>query len=702
MLAVKAPFLSRSIESERSILKDLLKSTVSERQKLFGIGLFYLSVDEKCSPLEKEAYYTEFLDPYIRYLKQLNIECIDPELTGLLIARSKEIASEPFIRNRKEIDEGVVWLTGELQRIRKVLQGESGLQALPSKPCFPLLEPSVLQELDENFGFLDSITVTIKGNEKKNSLAVFPALLEHDEVLEQQIRLSLQVAIAVAENYIKKLSPFHTISIQFDEHFSYYSGDSMGLALTVAIIGELLAYYNAQYSISTVSDCVFTGGIREGGIILPVGASVITRKLAAVFYSSARVFIIHKADGVSAQEKLEELNSKYPARHLELVEVTSLSDLLNRRNVIEIKKKSLISRGIKGLKRNWFQAAAMIVFLVVLGFYFWQKTDDNPVGLETSGNTIRILNITGRELMVFPLPESIYREQIKRFVNLIDIDNDGTNEMLFTHDNQDWKKYPGHYGRVVCLDKDSTELWSYRFTDTASSAREFLEGIYTIHFIGIYIKDGRKSIVLHANNVPSYSSTVFMLDAETGKRVGGTYWQSGFIESSILADYNEDGQPDIIVGGTDNGFEEATLTCISIDKLGGVRPSTPEYEIRYKPRARLLFSFRFPQTDYLKYYGLRQNGVMPHSIEILDTYLKFMIHENQVIKRLGYSMRYHLKEKYFAPFMHDDFRVARDSLVAKGILSPPYTDTKEYLALLKNQVLSWDGEKWVKYHQEGK
>lgn len=42
------------------------------------------------------------------------------------------------------------------------------------------------------------------------------------------------------------------------------------------------------------------------------------------------------------------------------------------------------------------------------------------------------------------------------------------------------------------------------------------------------------------------------------------------------------------------------------------------------------------------------------------------------------------------------FRVFRDSLVHRGKLNPPYTDTKEYKEIIKNSVLYWKNSKWVR------
>lgn len=690
------------VEAARKDLLTLLNSTVSDRQKLLGIAFFFLSVEEQCAETEKPAYFSEFEENYHSFFGSFSPIGMEPGLTDFIITQYGEMLDQERITRHHSSEDFMIRAAQAQSSFNDILGGNSAAWKVPLKPYFPLLEENTLHEVEEPHGFLDSISVTLKKNDTKDSIAVYPTMLESDKALERQVEASLNAALGIAREYIGELSPYHTVSVHFDEHFSYYSGDSMGLALTISIISELMELYNASYTIATMRNCVFTGSVSAEGELEPVGIGIVQSKLKAVFYSFAEVFVIHLNDLPAAREALKSLQFVYPNRKLELVGVTSVSDILNRRNVIEIRKKSLLKRSVRVLRKGWVQAVIILVPILITGFYLFREMDDNPVRLELSGNNIRILNNTGRELWVFPLTDRIEPHQMNLYVNLVDIEGDGINEMLFTRDMYDWSKFPNNHGRVVCLNKDSVQVWSYKFTDTVSSEREFLEGSYSITYHGTVEFQNKQTLLFSGHNLPSYSSVLFMLDPKNGKQVGGTYWQSGFIQDAILFDYNMDGVSDVFVAGVDNGFEEATLTGISIDKLNGVRPSTPEYEIRFKPRARLLFYYRFPQTDFSKYLGLRMNGIWNGDIKVIEDHLRFSINEGMVGSKYSYGMRYSLQLKKFTPFMVDEFRIARDSLVAKGLLSPPYTDTKEYLALLKNQVLSWDGEKWVKYHQEEK
>ena len=53
----------------------------------------------------------------------------------------------------------------------------------------------------------------------------------------------------------------------------------------------------------------------------------------------------------------------------------------------------------------------------------------------------------------------------------------------------------------------------------------------------------------------------------------------------------------------------------------------------------------------------------------------------------------------FNIFLVDKFTEKRDSLVGIGKLNPPYTDTKEYKEIIKNNILYWKDGTWVKHEE---
>ncbi len=67
-------------------------------------------------------------------------------------------------------------------------------------------------------------------------------------------------------------------------------------------------------------------------------------------------------------------------------------------------------------------------------------------------------------------------------------------------------------------------------------------------------------------------------------------------------------------------------------------------------------------------------------------------HLNEI--QLGYEIDYNLKD--IDVNFSSSFRVQRDTLVSHGLLKPPYTDTREYREIIKNNILYWKNGKWLK------
>ena len=130
---------------------------------------------------------------------------------------------------------------------------------------FPVIEES--EDIEESFalGAIDSITIKIGKAKEKDKFIVVPGESERDKQLQQQIITSWQIAKAYCKKYVKKLHEYHEVIISFDQHLGLYRGESVGTALTVGFIEELLKQYNSQTVFKPIEGVAFTGGIKENG-----------------------------------------------------------------------------------------------------------------------------------------------------------------------------------------------------------------------------------------------------------------------------------------------------------------------------------------------------------------------------------------------------------------------------------------------------
>jgi hypothetical protein len=128
-----------------------------------------------------------------------------------------------------------------------------------------------------------------------------------------------------------------------------------------------------------------------------------------------------------------------------------------------------------------------------------------------------------------------------------------------------------------------------------------------------------------------------------------------------------------------------------------VRPSIRSYQILDLPVAELLFSVRIPKTDFDNYYEHRTPGI--GSDLLYNNYepsVNFMVGRANDKTAAEYGIAFDKNFLVKRINIDNDFRVRRDTLVVKGLLKLPYTDTEDYKNIIKSKILYWQNGKWVK------
>lgn len=404
------------------------------------------------------------------------------------------------------------------------------------------------------------------------------------------------------------LKGYHEVLIKFNRRSGLCRGNSLGLALTIIFIQELLKVYNPTFLIQAIKGIAITGGLDDEGRLLPVGKETIKLKTDLVFFSNIEQFIVPKQDEIAARVKLNELKLKYPKRKLSISAVESLEDLLNRRNIVNINKINIIVRIAKYVRQNVLN----FLFILLLSSFFNAlltfDLDDNPSFVTLDGKKAYIKNKNGTILFDIPFflnsQEIDYVSTYEKF-KIIDIDFDGDNEVIYIKNRFNEITLSMEKSAIICIDKDLNTIWSFSFLDTVSSDREILLPPYGFRLIDTATIDDKKVLLFVANNDASFSTVISGLELNNGMRIKNTFWGSGHTVSAITTDLNNDGRRDIVAVGFDNGFEDAVFFGLEANKLDGYRPSTKEYQINVHREADLIFYIRIPKQDIDKYFGLR-------------------------------------------------------------------------------------------------
>lgn len=682
-----------------------LSRKLSLQQGSIGLFLevhnFLLMVVKKSDIIPSGVYLSEFNHNYYSLLRYFTAYGNDPQVTAEIIAQIRSISSLPEFQSfSKSINAEIERLENEISIVIDLLNGADEQLSFPKEFQFPLVEQDENGALTE-YGFLESVDVMIQEAPQLRFI-IDPSELQMDEVLEKQIIRSWEAAKKIMSVYVK-IKTEHRVAIVFDRRLMYFTGESLGVALTFAFAKAILKYYNLPYEIDAVAGTAMTGGVGEDLNLLPVGSISSRIKVRTIFFSQVKVLTLPKSDETDAVKELDRLKEIYPKRKLSLAAAADVQQLMNRRDVVEIKKQSLATRGSKVIKKHY--AAFVILFLLLtfsFGYYFY-TLDDNPDFFSLDDAHIVIHNSSGSELWriyTAKITPNMFGIFHKRIVLVADVDSDGVKEVITTGYRETENLNSGNdRNKIYCFNKEREIVWQYSPSDTASTPQEPTEYPYMVRYMDTATVNG-KLLGYFIAKAANFPAVLFALDLRTGDRMPGALWHSGHLQHGQIRDYNKDGKRELIANAINNGYECAAFFSIDIDKLSGQAPAPPRYTFYNLSPADFNFYMLVSKTDIHTYYNNRYN--VPQNIAFqqpgsfyfgVSEYMINQVQNDLLLYLLNVDYSDSAKTFYdYGIQISERMRMVRDTLVAKGFLDPPYTDTPEY----KQMIL--DG---YRYYYEG-
>jgi hypothetical protein len=642
------------------------------------------------------AFAPEFIEEYLSALNHYSPFYSEPRRTEKRLKQLSELKLIPVLENNhNRIDELITSINEKLNNLLILLEGNSVQVEKRKKFLFPLLGKVVTSSETYTYSSIESVTIKVTPAKHKDSFVFVPSH-QKKEQLEEQAKISFQLALQYLKEYKGKFHKYHEVLIYFDNISAEYDGSSLGIALTIGFIEQLSVLYNLPHLAIVKNNIASTGGLDKNGNVSALGEEIIKNKVEATFYSDLETLIIPEADEFAAKEKLKELKEKYPNRKFNFVPVESLTDLLNRRNLIEIKKQSPLVRIVKNIKKNGGAVSLSLIILLIIGFIWIRDFDDNPALLDSKKNILYVKNKYGRILwtreMEYLTTDSGEIMNAHTVQKLVDIDSDGKNEPIIAGNTGT------NNAKITALNYKGNEIWSYICNDTVISKRELLVPPYSYRILDTLTIKGQKQLICFVCNQNSFSSAIFKLDLKTGKRLDGTLWNSGFVVEGFIVDIDKDGNKEIVFSVCNNGYEKAGLVVINFCELNGTKvlPSVPSYTIRNFPQIKIKSYILFPNSDYNRHLNLRWTSLIAGNLRNHPDQKTISIwnFQKQTSDAVLYQIKYDLKN--ISVYIGDDFSQDRDPLVRNGKLSYPLTDTKKYRNFLKEQILFWNGNKFVK------
>ncbi len=521
------------LESLRSELIDKTLNTNSIFLKIFLYQNYFEKILSLNNPNFEEAFLKEFLDDYIFCISKFEPWGVEPGITKKLLEQIKKISALKITsENLTSLNYEVERIEKQLEKLNLILDGKDFEESETHKAFFPLIDR---EAPDGFYGIIESVTVRINKSVGVDKFIIVPSENEVEKKILEQCKKSWLLAINLSKKFVRKPFKYHEVIINFDKKEGFYEGNSLGIALTLSIIEELLQFYNPTYKIGIKKQTAFTGGLTETGEVLCTSEEIIKQKIATIFFSEINTFVFPKCEETYAYFALTRLKKTYPGRKLKLIPVEDINDVINRRDVVDIKKQKLIVRSGKFVKKNWISAVATVLLAILFGFLFEMDWDDNPASAFYDSSQIFVVNKNSKKIFSFPTAGPWGNiELIKKYLRILDINNDGKNEILFIESPETATKNDLKVNSLSCYDSNKKLLWNYNFEEIVSSDREVMIPEYGINLIDTINENGKNILVAYACNGVSFASAIFKIDLLTGKKINDAFWCSGHINDAIL------------------------------------------------------------------------------------------------------------------------------------------------------------------------
>ena len=354
-----------------SLRSELIEKTLNTNSNFLRLSLYQNYFERILSlnnPNFEEAFLKEFLDDYVSCINKFEVWGIEPDISKNILEQLNKVAALKIAAESiTTISSGINRIEKQLEKMTLILESKEFEDGETHEAFFPLID----KEAPEGFnGIIESVTVRINKAVDKDKFIIVPSEKEIEKKILEQCKNSWLLALNLSKEYVKRPYKYHEVIISFDKKDGFYEGNSLGIALTLSFLEQILKFYNPAYIINIKEQSAFTGGVTETGEVLCTSEEIIKRKVAAVFFSEINTFVFPKCEETYAYFALTQLKKSYPDRKLKLIPVEEINDVLNRRDVVDITKQKLVVRSGKFVRKNWISAVATVVLAILFAFLF--------------------------------------------------------------------------------------------------------------------------------------------------------------------------------------------------------------------------------------------------------------------------------------------------------------------------------------------
>lgn len=352
-------------------------------------------------------------------------------------------------------------------------------------------------------------------------------------------------------------------------------------------------------------------------------------------------------------------------------------------------------------------AFAGVMFASVLLLLFIPKDataprDLNPVELRAQGVMLQATNRYGEQLAEIEVSRDVgesYRnrpEIFEKITGLIDADGDGTNDILWV---ERWTGDQKVTQRIHCVALNPVRpLWTHEVDRELDYIHKPDANVvpYSITQVraGDFDRDGRPEIYALLTS-GSFSNQLLKLNAADGSETG-CYVHTGGLNVLEFFDVDGDSIQEIILGGTNNSWSEATIAILDPRRVGGQSVHSRPYALRNSVPANEKAYIRIPRT-IIGMYNPRNTrnfieAVLPNpQRNVIQVGVKDDSEESRA--SITYYITFRTDFSVLGIDRGDVYTLVADSLYRTGKIPTPVDQA--YFTNYARTISWWDGERWV-------
>lgn len=399
--------------------------------------------------------------------------------------------------------------------------------------------------------------------------------LSYNDLLYQQANTAIKVVKDNLGKSISKSNNKYNVIYSFLKKEAYYSGESLGLAMTLSTISSISKNNDYKNKYSLVQDYCITGSIAPDGAVNSISAQALTTKLETVFYSPFNKILIPEGNKKQTIAELDKLKEKYPHRDLEIIAVSNIKDALSKPKIVLKEKTAFRNRFKNGFAKRMIAPIIIIAIVLFFSAIMFLNKDINPTSLQVNESSIDVYNKSGKLLWNYKFGYKLKSEYYKSSTDKLfthkviftDIDKDGFNELILATTFSEKSN-----GGLIVFDNKGNILWSYTEDSKNVFSHIDIDDTYRNHSIFIY-EDGDEVYIIanmfHRLYFPSHT-LIFNSMGE----IKGNYWNAGHVYAMAFVDIDDDNEKEIIFGGCDNAHNSAFVGVWEIDNVKGHSPTS--------------------------------------------------------------------------------------------------------------------------------